>query len=196
MRDKRTNIDWSKHEVIVTDTPEVKIWYLKKPGTMHDSIKYINCDGILAVTGDYGNWIFCREFHPDAEGGVSDGYWYEKLQISSTQNGMDFDPEETKKELKAKIHEYLEDNGKEWTEVIDEDGDTDDEVFEYYLRCIEKCDESLFDYEYYAYREFPPDLDYDDVVVYKDYKYWLKAVYDGFDEMCRRLKEENDLNNK
>jgi len=189
---KRTNIDWSKHQVIVTDSDEVKIWYLKKPDTIHDSIKYINVGGILAVTGDYGNWIFCREFHPSADGYVSDGYWYEKLKILSTQDGLEFDSEATKHELQLRIDEYLENNNLKRADVIDEHGDSDNEVIEYYLKCIEKCDESLFDYEYYAYREFPSELDYEDVIVCKDYKYWLKAVFDGFDEICRRLKEKSN----
>jgi hypothetical protein len=183
LRSKRTNIDFKDHEVLVTKTDEVLIHYLKKPNTICDSIKYINCGGILAVTGDYGNWIFCREFHPSPDGYVSDGYWYEKLKILSTQDVLDFDGEGTKKAIQEKINEYIEEKG----------DDIDEDVIQYYEECMLKCDEHLLDYEHYAYREQPYGMDYDDVITIKDYKYWLKAVYDGFDEICGRLKMEQTV---
>jgi len=179
---KRTKIDFSEHEVLVTKTDDVLIHYLKKPNTLCDSIKYINCGGILAVTGDYGNWIFCREFHPSKDGYVSDGYWHEKLKILSTQEAMDFDAYATKETLQEKLNEYKEENGE----------DADEDVIEYYEECMSKCDEHELDYTFFAYREQPSDMDYDDVIIIKDYKYWLKAVFDGFDEICRRIKEEED----
>ena len=49
----------------------------------------VTCDNFLpdlcVVTGDVGNWMFCREFHPSSKGHVSDYYWVEKLQMSSSQ---------------------------------------------------------------------------------------------------------------
>ena len=183
---KRTKIDFSKHDVLVTKTDEVLIHYLRKPNTVCDSIKYINCGGILAVTGDYGNWIFCREFHPSKDGYVSDGYWHEKLRILSTQDAMDFDGNATKESLQEKLNEYKNEQG----EGADED------VIEYYEECMSKCDEHELDYTHFAYREQPNGMDYDDVVLIKDYKYWLKAVFDGFDEICRRMKEEENSNAK
>lgn len=39
---KRTDIDFTKHEVITTESDGLLIHYLKKPNTIHDSIKYIN----------------------------------------------------------------------------------------------------------------------------------------------------------
>lgn len=181
MKGKRTGINFEKHEVIVTKNDDCLIHYLKKPDTRCDSIKYINCGGILAVTGDYGNWIFCREFHPDKGNGVSDGYWHEKLKILSTQEALDFDGDATKKAIQERLDEYKAENGE----------DANEEVIEYYEECMNKCDEHLLDYEFYAYREQPKGMDYEDVIIVKDYKYWLKAVFDGFDEMCRRLKLED-----
>ena len=177
MKGKRTGINFEKHEVLVTKTDECLIHHLKKPDTMCNSIKYINCGGILAVTGDFGNWIFCREFHPDKDNSVSDGYWYEKLKILSTQDGLDFDGNATKEALAERLSEYKEDKGE----------NVNEEVIEYYEECMNKCDEHLLDYEFYAYREQPNGMDYDDVIIVKDYKFWLKAVFDGFDEICRRL---------
>lgn len=48
-------------------------------------------------------------------------------------------------------------------------------------------DEHELDYTHYAYREQPKGLDYDDIILVKDYKFWLKAVFDGYDEICRRM---------
>ncbi len=183
MRDKqRTNIDFSEHEIIVTKSEGLLIHYLKKPNTMYDSIKYINVGGVLAVTGDYGNWIFCREFHPSVDGYVSDSYWHEKLKILSTQEAMEFDGEATKAELLTKLNEYKEHAG----------SDINEDIVEYYEECIKLCDEHELDYTHYAYREQPHGMDYDDVILVKDYKYWLKAVFDGFDEICKRLKQESN----
>ena len=180
MRERRTKIDFSKHEVHVIKNDEVLIHHLKVPGTYWDSIKYINCHGIMAVTGDYGNWIFCREFHPSADGYVSDGYWHEKLKIASEQEGTEFDSNATKEAINEKLNEYklqCSEDGKE----------PDEEIVEYYEECMNKCDDHELDYTHYAYREQPSELDYDDVIFIKDYKYWLKGV---FDEMCRRMNEE------
>ena len=183
---KRTKIDFSEHEVLVTKTNEVLIHYLKKPNTVMDSIKYINCGGILAVTGDYGNWIFCREFHPSEDGYVSDGYWHDKLKMSSTQDATEFDGKATKKAILEKLNEYKEENS---------DNLEDEKVqesIEYYEDCMNRCDEHELDYTYFAYREQPSGMDYDDVILIKDYKVRLKIIFDGFDEICRRLKEEKN----
>lgn len=182
---KRTHIDFTKHEVIVSETENATIHHLKLPNTMMNSIKYINVGGILAVTGDFGNWIFCREFHPNEKGGVSDGYWHEKLKILSTQEAMEFDGEATKEALLDKLKEYKEENLE----------DANEEIIEYYEECINKCDEHELDYTYFAYREQPKGLDYEDVILLKDYKFWLKAVFDGFDEMCERLKVKETVTN-
>lgn len=175
---KRTKIDFSAHELKVFEHEGISIHHLKKPNTNCDNIKYINAGGILAVTGDYGNWIFCREFYPGPKEGVSDGYWHEKLKILSTQEAMDFDAEATKEALRDKLKEYKEEHPE----------DADDDVIEYYEECINKCDEHELDYTHFAYREQPKGLDYEDVILIKDYKFWLKAVFDGFDEMCLRLR--------
>ena len=59
---------------------------------------------------------------------------------------------------------------------------------------MNRCDDHELDYTHYAYREQPNGLDYEDVIFIKDYKFWLKAVFDGFDEICRLLKEQESKN--
>lgn len=185
MSDKRTNIDWSRHEVLETITPECKIWWLKKPGTMIDNIKYINAGGVLAVTGDYGNWIFCREFHPDPTGGVSGGYWDEKLVILSTQQPMEFDAEATEAEIRRMLDGGLEEDGYE--------GDRLEKMREYLQESLEQLNDGEFSYTAYAYRGNPGFLDMESIIHKKKRRYWLNAVYDGFDELCRRCKDQDGL---
>lgn len=179
----RTDIDWSNHKVDVTEHPGVLIHHIRIDGRSLHNVKFINAGGILAVTGDFGNWIFCREFHPSKEGGVSDGYWNEKLRISSVQDSDEWDAEATKRQLIHQLSEYLLDKGETH----------EDQTTEYYQECISKCDEHEFDYTYYAYREYPSNWDSECVVFVKKTKQSLKCVYDAFDEICRRIKE-NDAN--
>ena len=64
----RTDMDWSGHELIITDTEGLLTHYLKKPGTLMNAVMFINTNGVLVVTGDYSNWMFDREFHPSKGG--------------------------------------------------------------------------------------------------------------------------------
>lgn len=181
---KRTGIDFSKHEVLVTQNEFVNIWHLKKPNSICDSIKFINTNGILAVTGDYGNWIFCREFHPDAKTGVSEVYWCEKLNISSCQDETEFDAEKTTKQLQELLDGGLVEQG--YTGVRLE------KMTHYIQQCLERIEDE-FDYKCYAYREGPSFLDTESVICCKKSKYWLLAVFDGFDEICSRMKETQNI---
>lgn len=175
----RTKIDFSNHELSVIDHGDTKIYHLKKPDTSCDNIKYIASGGILAITGDYGNWIFDKEFRPDINDKVSDQYWCDKLKMSSCQEPYMFDSEATIKEIKKAIKEYKAEYGKE----------VDLDVIEYYQQCIEKANYHELDYTAFAYREYPSNVSIEDVIMLKDIKYWLKAVFDGFDVMHDRLKK-------
>lgn len=169
----RTKIDFSKHEVIVVETPAVTTHYLRKPNTICDSIKFINTNGILAVTGDYGNWIFCREFHPSPTGSVSDGYWMEKLQIASSQEPEEYDEEATKKELQRRLN--------------DKEEPCSEKEKEYYESLLDYVDNES-DYKHRAFED-NPGIDWEYIPFCKRTKYWLEAVFDGFEEICRRMKE-------
>ncbi len=178
MKGKRTNIEFENHEFITTIKDDLSIYHLKKPNTNSDNIKFINTNGILAVTGDYGNWIFCREFHPSIKGYVSDGYWKEKLEILSSQVPNEFDEEETISEINR---------------LLVENDDLTEEEIDYLNECKDKAQEGLFDYEYCAYRENCGRFeDYEYIPKIMKTKIWLQAVFDGFDEMCRRMNEQNN----
>lgn len=176
---KRTGIDFSKHEVIVTQNELVTIRHLSIPSTSHDNIKYTNVSGVLVVTGDYGNWIFCRPFAPDAKGSVSEQYWLEKLRNSSSQVPCEYNEEFLIQEINDKIA-GLEEYGYV--------GDELKKMKEYYEECLENTEDEI-SYLSVA-RNIPSFCDYECMAISKDLKFWLKAVFDGFDEMCRRLKED------
>lgn len=175
MRNKRTSIDFSKHIVEVSQSEGLLVHHLRIPNSYRNSIKFINTNGIMAVTGDFGNWIFCREFQPSAEGAVSDGYWCEKLGMASTQTYSNF----SQKETQLAIQELLS------TEEDLTEGET-----EYLNECLSAVEEGEFDYTRVAYRENVGRFeDAESVPFRKEINVWLSYIFDGFDEICRRMKE-------
>lgn len=181
MKGKRTNLEFEDHELIVTQEGNTMVHYLKKPNTRIDSIKFINSNGIMAVTGDYGNWIFCREFHPtEKDNAVSDSYWEEKLRIASSQRPYEYDEEAT-----------IENIGRITREKNDEKELTEDER-EYLKSLIEAAQEGdEHTYNRFAYENGVGRFsDYESIPTARTKtKYWLKVIFDAFEEVCRRMKE-------
>lgn len=176
MKGKRTGIDFSKHEVIITQVEGLLVHHLRKPNTVCDSIRFINTHGILAVNGDYGNWILCREFHPAADAdGACDYYLTQKLKIASTQQPYEWDEEATRRDLLKEIEDLKADDGNA-------------EGIKYYSDCLKNMEGSKEEYVRFAYESLPNHWDYESVICRDKLKYWLQAVYDGFDEICRRMK--------
>lgn len=183
LRKPRTDNDWSKHEIEVTKHDGVLIHHFKKPDTICGNVKFINCGGVLSVTGDYGNWIFCREFHPSKEGYVSGGYWCEKLRMASTQSASDFDSDLTRESLNEAIEKGAEEYGYS--------GDELEQMKEYYRGCLEYVEESKEIYQSHAYESLPSFTDHDSMITEHDLKPWLKCVFDAFNEICNRLEKES-----
>lgn len=183
---RRTQVDWSKHELIVKEQGDWFSHELKKPDTRCQSIHFINAGGILAVTGDWGNWIFCRSFIPDAgEYRVSDGYWCEKLRISSTQKSAEYDPEGTAECLQKGIDTDLAEYGYE--------GEDLEKMKEYYRECKDRVHDGEFGYQFHAYNEYPSELmSAEDVPFKTKTPFWLLVVFDAFEEICKRLKEQEN----
>lgn len=169
---KLTKINFEKHELRIVDNEHVKIHHLTRPSSSQDNIKFINCGGIMAVTGDYGNWIFCREFIPKAGEHIDPQYAAGKLKIASEQNPYEMDSQATMEEIQELM------NSKEY----------EGKDFEYLKELLEKAEEcGEPEYKEWAYDNCPSDMF--EVIPYRqDFKYWLKAVFDGFNEICERLK--------
>src|SRR4030042_6319497 len=169
---KRTDVDFSQHELLIEENKNngmlnMTIHYLKKPNTITDSVKFINTNDVLAVTGDYGNWIFCREFVPSANGKASGGYWAEKLSIASTQNAYKFSEEVAKSEIDELLKEHeLSDEEKEWLDELREEADQGEYAY------IAKAMDRPYTFE----TELIPKG--------KEMDFWFKVVLDAFDEIC------------
>ena len=181
---KRTSIDFSRHELKITKSEGVLIHEFKRPDTRNCMLVFINTCGVMTVTGDFGNWVFCREFHPSAnnESGVSGGYWDEKLEISSVQKSDKYDAEETSKRIDEFKKTFEERYGREMNE---------DEMD--WVEQLENNVDDKHEYIYLAYREKPKDIDYESVPFGEKRHFWLDAVYDGFDAICDKLKISESL---
>lgn len=173
MSETRTNIDWSRHIVETQINDLVRIDCIRLPNSRTNLVKFINCGGVMSVTGDFGNWIFCREFHPSKDGLVSNGYWDEKLRIGSVQKSHKWSSEETLKEIYRYKEDYVDEN-------------TDQEELDW-LEDLENCVDDKYEYIYSAYRNNPSGVDAEYVPYGEKRHIWLDAVYDAFDEICKRM---------
>lgn len=174
---RRTKIDWSKHEVeVIKYGDDVLVHKFRKPNTICQSVNFINAFGVLTVTGDFGNWVFCREFHPAVDNFVSDSYWCEKARIGSSQTTSDFCADSTRKYIEKLIAEQDED-----------DPLTKDEL-EYLDDLLSYVDESYERYMVYAYDNQVGRFDFESIPCVKKLNPWLEAIFDAFDEICSRIK--------
>jgi hypothetical protein len=182
-------VDWSKHELKIKevdlgDGDSIIIHDLKIPNSIQERVKFINTQGVLLVVGDYGRWSFCREFHPSKEGSVSEMYWLEKLRTYSTQQPGIYDPVETENEIKELIDHGLEEYGYQGDELI--------KAKEFYTNLLNYVDDE-HEYIYHAYRYSTPSfIDSEDIPFCKKLHIQLEIVFDAFNEICRRLKENNN----
>lgn len=180
---KRTNFDFSKHILLEThfknDNHSLDIWDLKLPTSSNMfRVKFINTCGILVVDGDFGRWSFCREFHPSADGYVSEGYWFEKLSIGSQQQYAKYDAEKTEKELKKWIKSGLKDYGYEGEELR--------KLKEQFTDLLDYVDDEI-EYTQKAFRETDID-DYEYIPFVKTQFVQLDIIFDAFEELCKRMK--------
>lgn len=182
---KKIKINWKKHLLTYHSSPTGRVHILKQPNTSDHSVIFINSMGVMSVTGDFGNWIFCREFHPSPGAKVSEAYWVEKLKIASTQQPMEFDPDETRKQLRKEIRE-IGTNGY--------DPDTKRIIKGYYENCLAIIDDGNYFFE--ATQEVPDGFDSEYVVYCEKPKIWLLCIFQAFNEICRRLEIEEKKQKK
>lgn len=177
---KRTSVDFSNHELEIAQYDGISIYKFKKPNTIINMLVFVNTNGITSVTGDFGNWIFCREFHPSQDEYVSDGYQDEKLEINSIQKSHIYDSEKTLKSIEDFKNSFEDMYGREM----------DDEE----LNQIENIEQYVDDEREYiiaAYYEKPNSIDYEDIPFSQSRHRYLNIVYDGFDAICEYMKNKN-----
>lgn len=173
---KRSKVDYTAHSLSVVENEHVTIHHLKLPDTSMNSVKFINAGGVLAVTGDFGNWIFCREFHPSEKGFASEGYWREKMKISSCQEPSKYDADATEEEIKRRLKEE----------------DISDEYREYYNSLLNFLGDGEISYMYHAFNDCPSSMDCEYVPYEKTVNFWFLCILDAFDEICTRIKTEKE----
>lgn len=181
---KRTKVDFTGHSLytrVMTDpsySGEIRL-YLLTLGSQYHMVQFMVGESVTVVTGDFGTWVFSKEFHPRATGIVSDSYWKEKLRGVSDQKGTYYDQDATLKEINALMSpEYQECFGRNWS----------DEELEYLKSCAENTDSEL-DYLSAAYSYPRPGwfTDAENIPFAESTKPWLLAVFDAFEEICSRL---------
>ena len=182
MKGKRTEIEFENHELLTSNQDGLLIHELKKPDTLCGRIRFVNIKGAMMVLGDYGHWMFCREFHPSGDGHVDDHYWIEKLEMYSTQKGKEYDSEATL----GKLYDGI--NGGD----LEEYGYVGDEldIMKEYYECCMRFSDNEWEYVAFAHGDNKPHfIDHDQVPFVQRTKQWLLIVFDGFDEVCRRIKD-------
>ena len=60
-----------------------------------------------------------------------------------------------------------------------------------WIKQLENNVDEQYVYTYLAYNETPSNIDYESIPFGTKRYFWLDAIYDGFDEICRRLKMED-----
>lgn len=188
--ESRTNIDFSKHEVTVIKHDGILIHHFKRPETTDHMLTFINACGVMTVTGDFGNWVFSREFHPTAnnesdvdEYYVDDCYWDEQLMTASNQDYEIYDAKTALKEIK----EFKENFHKIYKREMDWDEQD-------WIESLERNVDDEISYRQILYFEKPSTID-SELIPYGKYRhYWLEAIYDGFDALCEALRKKETEN--
>jgi hypothetical protein len=171
MRKKRTNTDFSQHVLTIQKNDLVTIHTFKKPGTSCYMVKFINVDDVLLVTGDLGRWSFCRGFIPSKNGQVSDGYWLEKIRISSKQDPYVFDSDVAKEQIANLLKENeFSDEEKEWLKDLSDESDEGE--YSYIAKAMDR----------------PGSFEAEMIPRGKVTDFQLQCVFDAFDEICDRME--------
>lgn len=176
----RTNTDFSKHVIGHLKTAEIEQFYFHKPGTRIESVCFtiLNTDQAanLVVTGDFGNWIFCRRFHPDTDAKVSEGYWCEKLRMYSNQHSHVFCGETAQNQIREMM--------------ADPDAEITAEEWDWLSRLNEAAEEGEWQYHATA-MEYPDTFEAENIPRGLRLDYSLEAVFDAWEAMANMLKNTN-----
>ena len=131
----------------------------------------------MSVTGDFGNQIFNRKFIPSENEYVSDTYWDEKLRTCSQQKSHYYCHEKTGK--------LIEDFANNFSETYGREPNYEEKQW---LNLLKKENEENDNYLTIAYNELPNTIDSEDIPYGEERHFWLNAVYDGFDLICKKTK--------
>lgn len=191
MREKRTSVNFDKHEhrveIFKCKEKEIRVDHFQIGDSRMKYIKFVNTEDTLTVSGDYGNWVFCRPFVPSADGYVSDCYWFEKLRMLSEQKFdiLDFDL------IQQEIKELIDSGIKE---RFREDNEKTENAIAWFKELLDIAEsEDHIEYTWKAYRDYsmPDFIEYEMIPFTKKIPTWIKIIFDAFDEICNRLEKQN-----
>ena len=177
---KRTNIDFTNFSLTINEC-EYLTYVLKND--VGSIIKFITDDSHLYVVGDYGNWIFNRNFIPVNGGSVLDYYWVRLLRERSTQNPFIFSKHKTCITIDAMIVNIEVNYPNDSQKKID--------LIKYFKNSKEYVDNEQ-EYLWFV-SEHKPNWYLNDIIVEYDYMYDILVVFDAFEEICRTLPKNNNL---
>ena len=181
-----------------------------------NSVLFVNFKGILTVSGDFGNWVFDREFIPSEKNQYCIPYMNEKLRKSSEQSAGEFDSEATVASLKKRVTEILSEHFPDKIEKLEQrEATLEDRSFfqeavilfqtlkyqnttsvendmkelDWILDLWSKSD-NWIEYVASAMSEMPGHLSSDSIIVENKMHFGLAVVYKAFDEICKRIARE------
>lgn len=153
----------------------------------HEYILFLVGNGFTAVTGDYSNHIFCREFNPSkSQIGISFGYMLEKYRSQSTQNPTNvYSIQDTKDAIKEFRLDYVDGD---LSKLSEEEKDAFDDL-------LYSAEDEL-DYTFQRYRGHRDDIVFLDCEVLDpvyDIDIQVQVILNAFITMC---KKENETDTK
>jgi hypothetical protein len=176
---KRSGIDFSDFHVEVVQEEETLIHKVRKSDHKYwHAVTFINTQEKMFVTGDYGELIFSRDFHPSASGQVSDGYWLEKMRTGTSQVISNYDSEETRKGLQ------------DWLDNTDDPLDNEEREF---IEDLLDYVEDEVEYTYKAYRNYScvgRFNECENIPFCKSVATWVNIIFDYFEFVCWKMSQE------
>lgn len=177
----RTQTNFENHQLTIKELDGIIIYTFKKPDTIEQQLIFIIGYDVTTVTGDFGNWVFNREFTPALNGTVSDDYWDEKLQSASRQEIEHFDSDDTAEKIMEFCSTFEEKFGREMNEAEGE-----------WIEQLETYADDEVDYMYMFNKHYPTEtLNSEDTEILITFarSHCLKVIYDAFDVMCSRMEK-------
>jgi hypothetical protein len=187
MKESKNFIDFSKHIHTVktyksedwNEIREDRFWI---EWSLMNWMVFINHNYWMNVVWDFWCWSFCRNFIPSETEKIYLSYFAEKAFIANNNQWIEvFDLDELEKQIEEKIKDFKE-QWYEWDEL--------EEIQIYYNNFL--TSENEIDYICKIRNtDMPESLDYEDILDWKVYSSRFIIIYQAFNEICKRLKNNS-----
>ncbi len=189
MNNKRTNWDFSQNILTITEYKNNTVYDFKRPDSIVGRVKITNIEGICLITGDFGRWSFCREFHPLNNATVSEEYWLEKLNQNSTQQPTEWNPNDNKQALYELINELKQEFHDEYQKYDHNHNKFKEELDDHieFINDLIGYTEDEIEFISFAKEHHPNNFDTERIPEYRSIKHQLNIVFDAFEQMAKQL---------